>query len=196
MSARRTLTRLVDLDDWDAEGLDRFAPQLAALVAPYQPLMANSLSAFGAANEARGQRVLVPRTGTLVDLHAYVGASAGNVNAGVFSTADPRVALWTSGSIACPAAGWAKLGDPNVAVTAGDALDFVLAASSTSASFARFVTAANNLARLPTGFLAADGAGPVLAWFKASSFDLAAATFFDASITNSQSPFLLIARVA
>ena len=90
----------------------------------------------GAANDMIGCRVVVPTTGTLHDLTIYISTSAGNIDVGIYSTAATRARLYSTGSIACPAGGgWRNVGDPALAVTAGDQYDFCVAQSA-GATFA------------------------------------------------------------
>ena len=174
----------------------RYAPQLPALVAPWDPRMANSLANIGGVNTARGVRVTIPRSGTLVDLAVFVGTSSGNIDVGVYSTAATRARLYSTGSIACPAAGaWAVVGDPNITVYAGQQLDLFLAADNTTATFARFLGAHADQPALPTDFWASDGAAPKLS-FQATSVLPLPATIAEASVASTNAEHLIIARVA
>ena len=107
---------------------------------------------FGAQG-AWGNRVRIPATGTLRDFAIWVKTSVGNVDVGIYSVeSEPRARLWSSGSVACPAANsWGIVGDPQLEVEAGDEYDFILAASSGSAEFGSGVSAG---VILPAGFLA------------------------------------------
>lgn len=126
------------------------------------------LGAFTTANRAQGHRVIVPKTGTLNELSIYVGTSSGNVEAGILDTsATTRNQLWTTGSVACPAAnGWRKMGDPGIAVVEGDHLDFYVNCDNTTATFMRtssFLSAIPVL--MPTGTVVSPlGGKPLLGW--------------------------------
>lgn len=160
------------------------------------PTLFSGVSNVGGANGGKSLRVVVPKTGNLRDVAVYVGVSSGNVDVGVYSTASTRAKLWSSGSVACPAAnGWGIVGDPNLAVTAGQQLDLWLSCDNTTATFGRvFVTNAAQ-STLPTGFWPANGAEPKINGQANSVFPLPS-TIAEASITNNSYNIALIARVS
>ena len=167
-----------------------------ALVAPHDPRLVRTISSIPDVNLVSGVRVIVPRTGTLKELTVYVSVSSGNVDGAVYSTAGTRVRLWSTGSIACPAAGWQSLGNPDVAVTAGDQLDFSLAANNITATFANCqVLPAIALGALPTAFWVASGGALSKLYWYVYAFP-APATIAEASLSGySYAPFMM-ARVA
>lgn len=156
----------------------------------------NSLVVLGA-NTAYGCRVIIPKTGVLHDLAAYVGVSSGNVDIGVYDTTlTTRNKLYSSGSIACPAAnGWRIFADPALYVTAGQHLDLVLVPDNATASFLRFATGAANAWWLPTGFLTSPLGGiPKWHWSKVTTFPLPA-TLAESALAQDQTFIQIIARV-
>lgn len=196
MPARRTVANLVDMLDWTSQGLNRFAPQAPALVAPFDPRMPLAFVA-NSANEAFATRVVIPRTGTLRDIAALIGASSGNLDVGVYDTnGATRARLYSSGSIASPGTGWQILANPNLAVTAGDQLDLVIAADNATVTFGRLILATTAQSQLPADFWpTSGGAAPKLAWSRGASFPLPA-SITEASMAASSRAFCIIARVA
>lgn len=175
-----------------------YAPQAPGLVAAFDPrLLATTLAVFSI-NEARGTRVVVPRTGTLSDIAVYVGVSSGNIDVGVYdTTATTRNKLYSSGSTACPAAnGWRIVATAALAVTAGDEIDLALSADNATASFGRYVSAGSGVATLPAGFWPTPlGTSKQLQWTIASQFPLPT-TLTEASLGNGQTTTAIIARIS
>jgi hypothetical protein len=173
------------------------ASQLPGLVAPYSPALIGSAAVLSA-NQAYGSRVVVPRTGTLVDLAIYVGATSGNIDVGVYSTGATRAKLYSTGSIACPAANaWSIVGALSLPVTAGDQLDFLLASDNGVASFGRCVQLPNAAAgQLPDAFSKAPGGAlPKIAVGMGGMFPLPA-TIAEGSVAAGIHALCIIARVA
>lgn len=144
----------------------RYEPQEPYLVAPGDPRIVDGVSAQ-AANRLTVCRVIVPVTGTLVDFRVFCGGVGNNVIGAVFDTGDSaagsRTRLWSSGSVAA-VTGWLDLGDPNLAVTAGQQLDLGLITDGNTATFGRMAIP-SGLADLPAGFWPVDGgASPKVAW--------------------------------
>ena len=166
-----------------------------------QPNVAQTggIAALPAANRAQGFRVIVPVTGTLNQVHIYVGVSSGNIDVGILdTTATTRNRLWNSGSIACPAAnGWRKIGDPGLSVSAGDHLDFYLNADNTTATFMRGLSL-QTAAAVTVPILALPsplGGAAILAWQgPAATFPLGT-TLAEASMTASITVSGVIARI-
>src|SRR3954447_7739832 len=118
------------------------------MVAPCEPQVINNSAAMTAANQTRACRVIVPKTGTLVDLYCFISTTGGNVLGAVYDTGEAattqggapsalRTKLWEGASVAAAADSWRKLGDPNLPVKAGQALDFAVMADGTVATIAR-----------------------------------------------------------
>jgi hypothetical protein len=214
MTASRTITRLQDLDDVNAAALGD-AKQLlydAAsgkhkyvnggslpllpddLVAPCDPRQVFGVASLAVANRGAGVRVYARKTGTLTDLAVFVGTSSGNIDAGVYSTDATRAKLFSTGSIACPAAGWAVVGNPNLAVTKGDQLEFFLSCDNITATFARNALG-GSMSTLPTNFWAAPGgAAPKICTLTASLFPLPA-SISEASLSATSFCIFIMARV-
>lgn len=120
-----------------------------------------------------GCRVTVPKSGVLHDISTILSAVAGNVRVGIYDTGDAvvgtRTLLYDSGSVAVAVASvWQVIGDPALAVTAGQQLDFAVVTDIAQVG----CTASNaNSYQLPASFWpAAGGVAPVLAWYKALAF--------------------------
>lgn len=148
----------------------------------------------GAANDMIGCRVVVPTTGTLHDLTIYISTSAGNIDVGIYSTAATRARLYSTGSIACPAGGgWRNVGDPALAVTAGDQYDFCVAQSA-GATFGSRRFTSSGVATLPVAYTLGQVGLAILSYTKGTSFPLPA-TFTEASVTASGIILCIMARV-
>ena len=171
-------------------------PALPGLVSALSPLAFDRSSPLNVANFAFGSRVVIPRSGTLTDLAIYlVGVSAGNISAGVYSAETTRARLYTTGSIACPAAGsWQIVGDPNLEVEAGEQYDLVFSASDGSIDPISHAASENNVVLLPDSYADGETAKPKLGWYKSASHPIPA-TFAEAGITVGATTFALIARV-
>lgn len=188
---------------------------VSASVVPFTPTMplANDVVAPGdifsglagyttfGVNQMRACRCIVPKAGTLMDLYVNIGTVSGNVKGAVYDTGDAlagsRTALYSGGSVAA-AAGWLKLGDPNIAVTAGQHLDLAVLTDNATVSIARFAAGLSNPVTLPTGFYtAAGGATPKLGWFNSvgAFTPPSAITEANANAGTTGLPFLM-ARVA
>jgi hypothetical protein len=168
---------------------------LPGLVAPYHPAGAGAAGILSL-NGGAGCRVVIPRSGTLTDLACLITASSGNLDAGVYDTsATTRNKLYSTGSIASPGTGWRILGNPGLAVTAGDHLDFVVATDNTTFAMARASLGDLNISLLPTNFLPAPlGGKPALGWLAGPIFPLPATIAESALGTRSSIP-LIIARI-
>jgi hypothetical protein len=172
------------------------------LVAPQPPTLVTGTQVFSAANTAaKGCRVVVPKTGTLRDFAVYVGTTSGNLIGAIYDTGDTtttvRTKLWDSGSVAA-GSGWQILGDPALAVTAGQQLDFMMLADNTTVALGRSTPVTNNLAsQLPNAFVAVPGAAlPKLAWAATTAGFAAPSTIAEASVGQNNYVFMTIARVA
>ena len=95
-----------------------------------QPSPAN----FGASVAHFGFRAVMPRSGVLHDLAVYISVPAGNIEVGLLNTvATTRTILYKTGSVAATAShAWQIIGDPALAVSAGDQVDVSYAATSAS----------------------------------------------------------------
>lgn len=118
------------------------------LVSPMDPRFAAAASAI-TAQQTRFCRVSIPKTGTLRDIMIFVGTVSGNIETAIYSIGAPHTQLWTTGVIACPPIGWQVVGNPALAVTAGDQLDFVIGVDNATATFLRTLPAAGS-STLPT----------------------------------------------
>lgn len=171
------------------------------VVAPFHPALANGSMSTGFANGAVGCRVKVPKSGQLRDLTVFQVASSGNVSVGVFDTGDAlagsRTRLWSTGSIACPAAnGWRTVGDPNIAVVAGQELDFLFAADNLTATIARAAAVVGDL-NLPASFWpAAGGASPKLGVRPTAGMMPLPATITEANMVSIGTVPMIIARIS
>lgn len=174
----------------------KYAPQIAAIVCPLPDLRLFNASAAYTANDAKGMRVVVPRSGTLTDLSVFIVTQSGNIDVGVYSlAAEPRARLYSTGSLACPAAGWQIVGNPNLAVTQGQLLEFVLASDNATASFGRFVPAATGVPFLPANFWPTGSGTLKIGWVKATSFPLPS-TLADSGLNANNTIVAVIARIA
>lgn len=180
-----------------------YAPQLPALVVP---AITNSVSIEASntigANLARLVRVVVPRTGTLHDLTVFVTTASGNHIGFVYDTGDAtagvRSKLWDSGSVAVVGANaWQVVGDPAIAVTAGQQLDIGIVPDNATVSYGRTAALTASAASvLPAGFFPAPGgASPKLVGAVTFGSFAAPGTIAEASITVNSSVYAIFARV-
>ena len=170
---------------------------LPALVAPYDPRFV-TLASGHSANEMRGQRVIIPRTGRLRDVAVWIGTSSGNIAAAVYdTTGTTRNRLATSGSVAAGGGGWQIVFDPDIAVTAGDQIDLAVAADNATVTFGRFSSAVSSgIADLPTGFVVAPlGGFNKIMWSATSSFP-PPSTLGEGSMGNSNAGPFVMARIS
>jgi hypothetical protein len=167
------------------------------MVTAVHPVLYTATLGF-AANQAVGSRIIVGQAGTLTDLAVYVVSSAGNIDVGVYSTASPRVRLYSTGSIACPAAGaWRIVGSLSLVVAAGDQYDLVIGNDTGTATIGATANAvAAAIATLPAGYLPALGASPLIGWFTAGVAFPLPATIADGAITPNQTVRAVAARIA
>ena len=175
-----------------------FAAQFPAFVAPYDPRFV-TLAAAHSANEIRGTRVIIPRTGRLRDVTVWIGTSSGNVAAAVYdTTGTTRNRLATSGSVAAGSSGaWQIVFDPDLAVTAGDQIDLVVGADNGTVTFGRASsTVSSGISDLPNGFLVAPlGGFNKVMWSATSSF-APPATLSEGSMSNSNAGPFIMARIS
>ena len=118
-----------------------------------------SAAISGAANMMKVNRYVVRKTGTLKDVCIYVGgtSSAGNVRAAVYDVGVATTAVYTrlwdgaSTGLASVANQWINMGDPDLAVTAGDHLVIGVVFSDNTAQFGRQIILSPSM-ELPAGF--------------------------------------------
>lgn len=133
--------------------------------ATYSPNLATSSSNTGSANDGRYSRIVIGETGHLRDVSFLVNTTGGNAKILVLDTGQANATHTTltclaiSGSIATPAAGAWVTYDPNLAVTAGDTLVFVLTFDGTVAKFAQLGAPTGGNLLPTTDFLLSSGAG-------------------------------------
>jgi hypothetical protein len=183
----------------------RYSPQMPGLVTPFASygiiFSQTTGQDVGTANNARFQRVVIPKTGTLHDLAISVATSSGNIDVGIYDTGDAsagnRTLLWHTGSIACPGAGnWTVVGDPALSVVQGQMVDFVIACDNTTALF-RGGALSTALVFLPTNFVPAPGGAPAKMIGLANTVMPLPATLAESAIGQTGAKFInIIARVA
>lgn len=153
-------------------------------------------------NQLRMVRVIIPRTGMLRDISVWVQVQAGNIMAAVYDTGDAsagnRTRLWQSGSVAVGAAtAWQIIGDPNIAVTAGQHLDFAINSDNSSLQVGRVNLGASGAGALPTGFgVAPGGASPKYFALHTPGSFTAPATIAEASISANNQGVIVIGRIS
>lgn len=143
-----------------------------------------------------GLRVKMTKTGTLSGIAVYLSTAGTslNYNVGIYTPgpADPRTRLWQSGSLAIPATGqWVVAGNPGLAVSAGQNLDFVLVSNGNGQWLANPPATAGAM-RIPSAWDTTIGeAGKLVFFNNAGAFSLPA-TISEASLGNAaQGPVIL-----
>lgn len=173
------------------------------LLAPYYTPFASATGVLGAANRAVISRVIAKKSGFLRDLTIVPSVQSGNIDIGIYDTGDTtttvRTKLWSSGSIACPAALALPIvvtADPGagvVPIVAGRQYDLALAADNNTAAFYR---SAATISWLPAAFQTVPGAAlPKLGALAATSFPLPA-TIAEATLTQLQIVYYIIGRIS
>lgn len=181
-------------------GAEQFG--LAGLVWTTDPRGAIAQAAY-AGSRMYGVRVVIPKTGTLADLIFLPGTLSGNYDLGVLGStlsggARPR--LWSAGTGSAgvamsglTAGAWA-IHHPNIAVTAGDVLDFVLGLDNVTAQVAR--AASVTQPALPSGWLNGGGSAPKMTWVWTGGFFIPTAGVVDTNTTGGTITPLILGRVA
>lgn len=140
-----------------------------AIAAPGGSPEATSSTTAGAANRMLGARVVIPRTGTLGALYVPVNTTSGNLQGGIYdvgaTTSAVRTRLWAGASTAS-ASGWLNLGNPALAVTKGQHLDFVVQVDNNTVTVGRRTFGTTAWSQLPTGAAAVAGVEYKLGWFR------------------------------
>lgn len=179
-----------------------------SLVLPLISTIPSAISAVAAINRMTLLRCVIPKTGFLRDITVYVGASSGNYIGAVYDVGEASgtnsiTELWDSGSVVVGAAnGWRVIGDPNLAVTAGQNVYLGMIVDNITATFGR-ISGGNSPngwgAPLPASFLPTPGGQPakLAASFTAGSF-AAPTPIADATLANPGTTVMpiLIARVS
>jgi len=137
------------------------------------PRLFTAVGAMGAANDARGSRVIIPRTGTITSLSLFVATASGNVDVGVYSASGTnRTKIASAGSTANAGTNAWQTFAVSAPVNAGDVVDLVCSYDNNTATFARLGAAASALCALPTGYDTDLVGSDVITWAKGSSFPL------------------------
>jgi hypothetical protein len=160
-----------------------YAPQIPRYMgAMGDPRVVNAVVAVSNINEARLSRANAPRSGVVRKLLIYVGTQSGNIDVGFYDTAATRAKLVSTGSMACPAAGWREIAVTATAVQQGVSYEMSLACDNTTATFGHFNGA--QVGQLPTGWWPVQGgAAPKTNPRILSSFPLPA-TMAEASLVQ------------
>jgi hypothetical protein len=164
-----------------------WTPPLPGVIAPYNPNTVSSANALATAGTIYACRVVIPHSGVLHDLAAYHATASGNHRLAIYDTGDAvngsRSLLYETGSVALAGSNvWqVPKEEAIIPVKKGQALDFVMMADNTTATFGRVTTAASPQGKLPPGYLPVKGeAEPKLAW----SYAVGAYAAFPATITE------------
>lgn len=163
---------------------------------------ANTFTQF----QVRASRVTIRKTGTLVDLAVLVTTFSGSLLGAVFDTGQLGVAgdhtvrtrLDALTSVTPAGNGWFSLGNPNLAVVAGQELDFAVCADNVTIQLQRLNTSAAQTA-LPSGYRPPHGAGTVttkLAWAQTQGSLSIPATITDTNAASNASTTLIIGRIS
>jgi hypothetical protein len=169
---------------------------------PFDPIFLTS-NAGSLGNFICGCRVAIPVTGTLHDLTVLMITASGNLRVGVYDTGDAsagnRSLLYGSGSVA--AVGVAALqtvADPNIAVTAGQHLDFVVLPDNNTMVLGKGPTqAAPTVNTMPASFLpVSGGASPKLNWTFGFTYAALPATISEANCAASSAAIWIGGRIA
>lgn len=150
------------------------------------------------ANDGYGIRVKMPRSGVLHDLAVLPRTQSGNIDIGVYTlSGTARTLAYHSGSQACPAINaWRVVGDPNLAVFAGQQLDLAIAFDNVVAQIQGTNAVNVNGYTLPASYSPdPTGATPILFWRVPALFPLAD-TAEAAMAQPTINAFTIIGRIA
>lgn len=176
------------------------------LVAPFSPLLISTTRA-GGASVVMLTRVVIPKSGTLHDVCVYIGGTHGaSIIAAVYDTGDAtagfRTRLWMGSAVTATAnETWLNLGDPALAVTAGQQLELGFTMNDGTTAFGCGPTPDGSSinAVLPTGFVpTAGGAAPKLWSYSiiTPTSQTPPASLAEADILSTVNNYFLMARVA
>jgi hypothetical protein len=168
--------------------------------APIQTLLTGVTAVT--ANRLMLMPVIIPRAGTLKDIYVGCAAASGNARASVWdcgaTTSGSYTRLWDGNSVAGIATSWLSLGDPNLAVTAGQRLMLGLMPDATGITF--YLAASPTVAALsglPASFVPL---GPGITSARLCAFSAQGAfttpsAVTDASLTNYNGLFSIMGRL-
>lgn len=177
------------------------------IVQPFVSGLPTSVAALAAANRIFSLRCIVPKTGILHDVAVWAGGTqAGNHIAAIYDVGEALAGsitkLWDSGSVTgLGANGWRVIGDPALAVVAGQNICLAFITDSTTATFGRIAmgNSPGPWQSFPDGFLPQPNALPVkpVSQFTVGSLT-APASILDSSLSGTGTGIVpyLIARVA
>lgn len=180
-----------------AGGQPVFPPDVAA---PNNDAEVATSTTFTAANQFRGARVIIPKTGTLHDLSVYVQAPSGNVRGAIYdvgaTTSAIRTRVWHGASMSSGAGfSWVNLGDPALAVTVGQHLDFSVGADNGSVSLGRRQLQDTNVGKLPANFGTVLGCSFWQGWLYNAGSLSAPASLAESDLVGIGSVTVLIGRI-
>jgi hypothetical protein len=171
-----------------------------ALVAPFDPHLFTTTIVIGSGT-IWGCRVTVGKTGTLHDIAIPNNDATGNARVGVYDVgvASPavRTLLWDSGAVALAGVNqWQVIGDPALAVTAGEQLDLVVQADNASTTLlCPPGTLVTGCEQLPPNYLPGGTVSPLLRWTLAGVFGALPATIGNTPVPG-LSAICIIGRIA
>ncbi len=146
------------------------------------------------ANAAYGHRIRIKRAGTIGSFWVFVITQSGNMDGGIFSiSGTTRTCLWSAGATAVGAGTtWQNLGNPAIAVQAGDLLDFVISCDNGTATFARGGMVSGNISALPAGL---DETADAINWTKATNYPLPTVTNTIVTPSATTAVILIVTKV-
>jgi len=155
-------------------------------------------------NQLYFARAIIPVSGNLRDLYVYANATGGNIKGLIYddgtASAGNRTRLWLGSEVSISATGWLNLGDPNLAVLAGQHIELGYTTSAAVAN--QILRSANAIAspdaQLPTAsFMPAPGGAPAkLVTTFSDSYASPAASYSEATFVAYSNCPQIIARIS
>lgn len=148
---------------------------------PLPPMLMTANPQAITANDMHMNRMMIGKSGNIVDITLGVSGSSGNVDVGIWTfDGTTYTLLWSTGSIPCPPASVAtSLGNPALPVQPGNIVGLSLACNNGVASFPHLLGAFSGMAKAAPGV-----PWPRTCWRRAASFPLPA-TVLDSSVVDS-----------
>lgn len=131
------------------------ATMFSGILAPLDPRLVSGQVTIGA-NQGVLARAEAPRSGTLADLALFIITAAGNISVAIYDAATTTLTrLFTTGAIACPAAGgWNVVAaSPGVTVVKGSQYYFLVSTDSSTTGFGRATMINTSAFQVPANYL-------------------------------------------
>lgn len=157
--------------------------------------------AIGTAKKAIFGRVVIPVSGTLHDLTVFNGSTVnGKHNVAIFDTGDATAASYTplyeSGEVSATGASATQVvGDPSLAVVAGQQLLFAVMNTGTTHTYGTVGAALPAATELPTGFIPLTSGNKAKLNAKHTFSEAKFVTLTEAELESTAVPIVILGRI-